>query len=84
MSQFCRLAVPDIVFLPIHVMERMITGDLVPRLDSMHCAVESLRVALNRLEIRRSGNSPGALTPYGGIRCAVLGTRGMMECKCNV
>lgn len=84
MPQLRKLVVPDTVSLPIPVMERMIMGELVPHLEAMHCAVESLPMALDLLEIRRSGTSPGALAHYGGIRCALFGTPGMMECKCDV
>lgn len=34
MPRLCKLALPDIVFLPIPMMEGMVTGDLAPHLES--------------------------------------------------
>lgn len=79
-----KLIIPPTISLPIPVIKAMIVGDLLPHLKAMHCTVESVPLALELLEGRRSDESPGSLSSYRGICCAVLGIPGMMECKCDV
>lgn len=83
MPHLRRLYTPSTVSLPIPVMRRMMTGELLPHLEAMHCDVESFPVLLDLLKIRRSGDSPGALPQYGGIRCALIGLSSTAGCNCN-
>lgn len=80
-----KLCIPDEIPLTIPVITRMIEGELVPHLESMHCAVESVPMILDLLETRRSDKSPGASESYRGIECAILLGSGVKEeCKCRI
>lgn len=83
MPSLRKLFLPYTIPLCIPVIRRMIKGELVPHLEVMHCAVESLWKTLDLLEVRNSGGSPGALESYRGIRCAAIWRCFMMKCNCE-
>ncbi|KAF9462231.1 hypothetical protein BDZ94DRAFT_741577 [Collybia nuda] len=78
-----KLVIPRDHVLPTSVIKRMMTGELVPILEAIHCQVASLPLMLELLETRRSGRSPRAPVSYRGILCSVIWGHGLPECKCE-
>jgi hypothetical protein len=66
-----KLSIPHQSSISVSTIERMISGELVPYLEAMRCAVNSVPRLTYLLQIQKSGKSPGARESYEGIYCAV-------------
>lgn len=78
-----KLVLPYSYFLLPHTMKRMVAGELVPHLEAMHCGIEGLFMAVELLDIRKSGKSPGAPESYRGLRCIVPLDSDIFQCTCQ-